>query len=662
MANRLAGATSPYLLQHRDNPVDWWEWGEEAFAQARERDCPVLLSVGYSACHWCHVMAHESFEDADTAAFLNDHFVCIKVDREERPDIDSLYMEAVQALTGQGGWPMTVFLTPDGRPFYGGTYFPSQEGRGLPTFMAVLRAIDNAWRERRPEVMDQAAALSRAIGSRPLPRPGRDGASGATSRQAILGRALASLRAAHDDQWGGFGQAPKFPQPSLLEVLLRAHLRHRDQETLAMLTTTLDAMASGGIYDHLGGGFARYSVDRTWTVPHFEKMLYDQAGLALAYLHAWQLTGEGRWRQVMEETVGYVLSDLALADGGLAASEDADSEGVEGKFYLWRPDELVEVLGDDLAGPACEWWGVTPAGNFEGSTILHRPVRGDLARPPEIEEARRLLLQARSGRVRPGRDDKVITEWNAMFCSTLAQAAAATGRQDWGRAATDLADFLVSALRREADGRWMRSWRQGRANHLAYAADYAWLVDGFTRLAELSGQARFIGLARETADAMLELFGDAETGGLLTTGRDAPRLVVAARELQDGATPSASSVAALALLRLEALTGHAGYGDAARRLLSLAQPLLAAQPLALAHSLLALDLLEAGTTEIAVVGPRHDLVQAVHSRWLPHAVLAWGEPYPSPLWESRPPGAAYVCRGYTCGPPARTVEALVDQL
>jgi uncharacterized protein YyaL (SSP411 family) len=662
MANRLAGATSPYLLQHQDNPVDWWEWGDEAFAEAQKRDCPVLLSVGYSACHWCHVMAHESFEDRATAAFLNDHFVCIKVDREERPDIDSIYMAAVQALTGQGGWPMTVFLTPDGRPFYGGTYFPKEEGRGLPSFLAVLRAIDNAWRVRRPEVRDQADALSRVLGARPAPRVTDDGSGQAASGKAILSRARVSLRAAHDDQFGGFGQAPKFPQPSLLEVLLRAHFRHRDEESLAMITTTLDAMASGGIYDHLGGGFARYSVDRTWTVPHFEKMLYDQAGLALAYLHAWQLTGEQRWRQVMEETVGYVLSDLALPEGGVAASEDADSEGVEGKFYVWRPEELEEVLGPDLARMATDWWGVTPAGNFEGSTILHRPVRGALARPPEIEEARRLLFEARSCRVRPGRDDKVLTEWNAMFCSTLAQAAAATGREDWAETATSLADFLVSALRRPADGRWMRSWHHGRANHLAYATDYAWLVDAFVRLAELTGRARFVALARETADAMLELFGDEETGGLLTAGHDAPSLVVAARDIQDGATPSAGSVAALALLRLEALTGQAAYGTAARRLLSTVQPLLAAQPLAVAHSLLAIDLLDAGITEIAVVGPRRDLVQAVHGRWLPHAVLAWGEPFPSPLWESRPPGAAYVCQGFTCGPPALSVEGLVSQL
>ncbi|MGH9066755.1 MAG: thioredoxin domain-containing protein [Acidimicrobiales bacterium] len=679
--NRLARETSPYLRQHASNPVDWWPWGEDAFAEARRRDVPVLLSVGYSACHWCHVMAHESFEDPATAEVLNAGFVSIKVDREERPDVDSVYMEAVQALTGQGGWPMTVFLTPDGRPFYGGTYFPSAGGRGLPTFGAVLEAMSQAWRERRPEVMDQAGALSAAVQARarvPVAedlvggsgRSGRAGGGagpaetiGAKRAGELLSRAFSLLRSAHDDQRGGFGAAPKFPQPTMVDLLLRAHARHGGAEALAMATTTLDAMASGGIYDHLGGGFARYSVDASWSVPHFEKMLDDQAGLARVYLHAWQLTGEARWLQVVEETISYVASDLAGPDGGLCSAEDADSEGEEGRFYLWRPGEVEAVLGPDLARAALEWYGVTPAGNFEGgTTVLHRRDRGQLLRPPEVEEARRRLLEARSGRVRPGRDDKVLTEWNAMMIATLAEAAAAAGRSDWRELAVTTAEALLGALRRPGDGRWLRSWQGGRAHHLAYASDYAWLVDAFTRLGELTGGAAWTGLARETADALLHLFWDEESGGLFTTGHDAERLIVRSKELYDGATPSANSEAALALARLGALTGEARYYGASEAILAMVEPVLSAQPTALTHALAAVDFLPGGVTEIAVVGDRPDLVAAARDRWLPGAVLAWGEPYPSPLWEGRPAGAAYVCRDYTCLAPARSVEELGAQL
>ncbi|HZD66370.1 MAG TPA: thioredoxin domain-containing protein [Acidimicrobiales bacterium] len=685
--NHLADETSPYLRQHRDNPVDWYPWGETAFNAARERDCPVLLSVGYSACHWCHVMAHESFEDEATAALLNERFVSVKVDREERPDVDGVYMEAVQALTGQGGWPMTVFLTPDGRPFFGGTYFPRHEVRGLPTFTAVLQAVDTAWRDRRPEVLDQAAALSRTIDARTrIPgtnggeAPSGDGTPpesgpvapevaepgtpefGGVDAEELLDRAFSSLQGAHDDRAGGFGGAPKFPQPGLLEVVARTHLRHGDPGSLAILTTTLDAMASGGIYDHLGGGFARYSVDASWTVPHFEKMLYDQAGLARVYLHAWQLTGEPRWGQVVDETISYVLGDLATPEGGLCSAEDADSEGQEGRFYVWRPEQVAAAVGPDLAEAAMAWWGVTPEGNFEGgTTILHRTERGALLRPPEIEEARRLLAAARATRVRPGRDDKVLTEWNAMFLATLAEAAAATGREDWRAAAVRLGEFLLHSLRRD-DGRWLRSWQGGRARHLAYAADYAWLIEAFTRLAELTGQARWITLAGETADALLALFWDDQEGGLFTTGDDAERLIVRAKDVTDGATPSAGSVAAVALTRLGALTGERRYTDTALTLLRLLGPVLAAQPLAVAHALQAVDLAQAGITEVAVVGDQDELVRVVQQRWLPGTVLAWGEPYPSPLWEARPAGAAYVCRQYTCGPPARTPGELASQL
>src|SRR5438270_3181754 len=492
--NRLAEETSPYLRQHQDNPVDWYAWSEEAFERAKAEDKPVLLSVGYSACHWCHVMAHESFEDPAVAAVMNELFVNIKVDREERPDVDGIYMEAVQALTGHGGWPMTVFLTPDKRPFYGGTYFPKEPRQGMPGFVQLLQTVAEAWNERRHEVDDQAGRLTEALGQVAELAP-----SDHTVDRGVLDTAVASLRNQFDSQWGGFGQAPKFPQESSLELLLRADAGGDRPEILEMLTVTLDAMGAGGIYDHLGGGFARYSVDAFWMVPHFEKMLYNQAMLGRAYLHAWQLTQEPRYRQVLDETVGYALRDLRHPDGGLYSAEDADSEGEEGKFYVWRPAEVTEVLGPDEAPAALEWWGVTEAGNFEGANILHRPVGGDLVRPPHIERARQRLFEAREERVRPGLDDKVLTEWNALFLSTLAEAAAATHNDELLSAAVQTGDFLLRELR-GPDRRWLRAWQGGRARHLAYANDYAAVVDAFTRLAEASGEARGIPDARATAD------------------------------------------------------------------------------------------------------------------------------------------------------------------
>jgi hypothetical protein len=607
-------------------------------------------------------MAHESFEDERTAALLNERFVSVKVDREERPDVDAVYMEAVQAITGRGGWPMTVFLTPDRLPFYGGTYFPKDDRSGLPGFTTVLQAIDAAWRDRRDEVVSQAEQLVDAVEARvQIPAAG-DGAGRPVAHPVeLLQDGYAALQAAYDPAWGGFGSAPKFPQPSMLELALRAHHRTGGDTALALVSTTLDAMASGGIYDHLGGGFARYSVDGRWMVPHFEKMLYDQAGLARIYLHGWQTTGAAQWRQVLDETVGYVLRDLRAPEGGLYSAEDADSEGVEGRFYVWNLDEVTDILGPELAPAAIDWYGVTAAGNFEGSNILYRPQRGDLLRPPAIEQSRRLLLEHRARRVRPGLDDKVLTEWNAMFCSTLAEAAAASGRTDWRDAAVSVAEFLLRSLRR-GDGRWLRSWQGGKADHLAVAADYAWLVDAFTRLSELTGRARWIETARTTADAMLALFWDAAQGGLFTTGEDAERLIVRSKELFDGATPSASSVGAVALARLGALTGDDGYTDAAWAILTSLGEVMASQPTAFTHALGALDLLADGVTEIAIVGDRLDLVEAAQRRYLPRAVLAWGEPYLSPLWEGRADGLAYLCRDYACLAPTSRVEDLEAQL
>ncbi len=656
--NRLAAESSPYLRQHAGNPVDWYPWDDEAFAAARERDVPILLSVGYSACHWCHVMAHESFEDPEVAALMNELFVCVKVDREERPDVDAVYMEATQAMTGSGGWPMTVFLTPDGRPFFAGTYFPKESKFGHTGFVEVMRAVEDAWSNRRAEVDRQAGQLAEAVAARTtVAAP----AGGAPVDAAPLQAGYSLLRQAFDAEWGGFGRAPKFPQASFLELVARAAARNGSPDTLAVLTTTLDAMASGGIYDHLGGGFHRYSVDAFWMVPHFEKMLYDQAQLVRAYLHGWQLTGEARYAQVVEETAGYVLRDLRSPGGGLWSAEDADSEGEEGRFYVWRPEEMAAALdGEGLTAEAMAWYGVTAAGNFEGANILHRPVRGNLLRPERVERARALLFEARRRRPRPGLDDKVVTEWNAMAVAALAEAGAAMGRPEWLSAAEGVAGFLLANLR--VDGRWRRSWLGGPSRVPAYAVDHAWLVDAFTRLAEATGRARWIDEARAAAGAMVELFADPSEGGLFTTGHDAERLIVRQKDSYDGATPSANGVAALALLRLAALTGDQGLQAAGEGIVGWLAGALRDQPVAFTYTLGALDLLVSGPTEVAVVGDRPDLVAEVARRYLPNAVLAWGEPYDSPLWEGRRPGHAYVCRNFACRAPVSDPAALAAQL
>ena len=655
--NRLAEESSPYLQQHKDNPVDWYPWGDEAFARAKAEDKPILLSVGYAACHWCHVMAHESFEDEATAAVMNDLFVNVKVDREERPDVDAIYMEAVQALSGHGGWPMTVFLTPDGRPYFGGTYYPKTPRHGLPSFTEVCQAMAHVWDERRDDAVQQADELTAALGRAsqitasggPLPGP------------ELLAAGRDTLRARFDNAWGGFGPAPKFPQPDLIELLLRAHARDGSDDTLALATFTLDAMAAGGIYDHLGGGFARYSTDVEWLVPHFEKMLTDQALLVAEYLHAWQVTGEDRYRQVLSETVDYVRRDLRHPDGGFYSSEDADSEGVEGKFYVWSEAELRGLLGD-RADEAIAWWGVTPAGNFEGKNILRRPLGGELARPPAVEEARRALFQARTARVRPGLDDKVLTEWNGLFLAALAQAGAALGRADWLDDARAGAEFLLANLRRP-DGRWLRSWQGGRpGRHLGFAADYAAVVDAFTRLGEATGEARWTAEARTAADAMLELFWDDGAGGLFTNGADAEALITRSKDLIDNAVPSANANAALALLRLGALVGEGYYTQRGEDILALLAGLVTQHPTAFSRTVAAVDLSTAGVTEVAIVGDLPDLVRAVQARYLPNAVLAWGQPYPSPLFEDRKDGLAYVCRDYACQVPVADVGSLLAQL
>ena len=658
MVNRLAGAASPYLRQHADNPVDWHLWGDEAFREARRRDVPVLLSVGYSACHWCHVMAHESFEDDEVAALMNELFVCIKVDREERPDVDALYMDAVQALTGRGGWPMTVFMDPTGRPFFGGTYYPRS------SFISLLSAVDDAWRNKREELDHNATVLVETINAssalEPLESdPGYD----------LVNRALATITKAYDPDWGGFGTAPKFPQTFHLELVLRAYLSSGSADARALITNSLDAMASGGIYDHIGGGFARYSVDQRWMVPHFEKMLYDQALLVRIYLHAAVVFGEPRWLEVVTETIEYVLHDLGHRSGGWYSAEDADSADAdgamhEGRFYTWTPEEVAAILGD-TAPAACEWWDITEEGNFEGRSIPNRAgTRGEWTRPAERERDRRALLAARSQRPRPGLDDKILTEWNALFLTALVEAAMITDNARWLAAATATGEFLYRELR-SSDGRWYRSWHasaEPRASHAALAADHAALVDAFTRLAEATGSARWIDAAVEVADTMLDHFWDASLGGLFTVPDDGDVLVVRQKEFHDGATPSANSSATIALIRLAGLTGEPRYAHHADQILRLQARVLQENPTSATNALAAVDLRRRGLIEVAVVGDRPDLVRVAQSLWSPYLVLAWGEPYGSPLWSDRRDGFAYVCRDYHCELPQDTAEGLFRQL
>jgi len=672
--NRLADETSPYLRQHADNPVDWYPWGEEAFARARADDKPILLSVGYSSCHWCHVMAHESFEDPDVAAVMNDRFVNVKVDREERPDVDAIYMQAVQAMTGSGGWPMTVFLDAEGRPFFGGTYFPPDDRQGMPGFVRLLDAIDDAWRHRRSELGQQAEQLrqaieeSTAIGAR---------GPGAALSSALLDQAVSSLHGQFDGRFGGFGRAPKFPQAMALTFLLDQAALQPAPEILEMVTVSLDAMAAGGIYDQVGGGFHRYSVDAHWLVPHFEKMLYDQALLVRAYLHAWLVTGSDRYRRVVEETITYVLRDLRHADGGFFSAEDADSEGVEGRFYVWPLEELEALSGSDLAD-IVRYYGVTARGNFEDP---HTGFRGNILHavgptddiPDAVVRVLPRLFAAREQRVRPGLDDKVLLAWNALFLRSLAEAADALGRDDWMDAARTNARFLLRELRRD-DGRLLRSWQDGRANLLGYAEDYAALLEALLTMAEVD-DVGWLAHAREIADGLVALFADDERGGFYTTGADAEALIVRPKDVQDNATPSENSLAADGLLRLAALTGDADAAGRAERWVATLAPVVAEYPTAFAFLLEAVGRLVRPPLEIAIVGDPDDparaaLVDVVRDRLLPSSVRVAATPGSgaelTPLLAERAAAngraTAYVCQQFACELPVTEPGALREQL
>jgi hypothetical protein len=667
--NQLTDETSPYLRQHADNPVEWYPWSEAALQRAKDEDKPIFLSIGYASCHWCHVMAHESFEDEATAKDLARWFISIKVDREERPDLDSLYMAATQALTGSGGWPMSVFCTPDGRPFYAGTYFPPVERHGMPSFRRVVESLGTAWETERGQVLAQADALIDAVRREVnLAQIMRDAdfeqghplaPSSAVDPDALIDQLVTGLASGFDAVWGGFGPAPKFPRPTLVELCLRHTHRTGSERSRQMALTTLDAMAAGGLYDHLVGGFCRYATDARWLVPHFEKMLTDQALLARAYLHAWQETGKADYLRVVTETLDFVLSDLSTPEGALFSSFDADAGGVEGGHATFTLDELRHALPRHLVEPTADWYGITDAGNWEGRSIPVRPVGAPLGRPPEVEEGRALLAELRRGRVQPARDEKVLTEWNAMAVATLAEMAAVIDSDHYARRAEEIGEFLMTELYR--DGRLMRSWQGGRVRHLAVAADHAWLVEACVRLSELTGKELWRDRARQVSEELLLRFSDDEDGGFFTTGNDAEALVVRPKEFLDGALPATNSIATWALLRAHGLSDEPRLRQAVDATVALALPLLIKHPGALADLVAALPMLTE-RQEIVIAGHRPDLLRQLRRHWLPAAVAAWGEPGSSPLFADRPDGFAYVCRGATCDVPAGDAATLDGQL
>jgi uncharacterized protein len=653
VSNRLGGESSPYLRQHKDNPVAWEPWGPEALARARDEDRPLLVSIGYSACHWCHVMAHESFEDERIAAVMNERFVCVKVDREERPDIDAICMEACQALTGHGGWPLNAFLTPDGVPFYAGTYFPPESRHGLPSWRMVLDGVAEAWATRRDDIVRQGAKMVEALSATARLEPSVEPIT-----QELIREALVSLWGTYDRVNGGFGRAPKFPQAPVIELLLARGEREMSLETL-------EAMARGGIYDQVGGGFARYAVDATWTVPHFEKMLYDNALLARAYLHGWQVSGRERFRRVCCETLDWALREMRGPEGGFCAALDADSEGVEGKFYVWTADELREALGE-LYDTAIEYFEPQP---FEHGLILE----GRGPEPENLPEIQRRLLEVRSRRVRPGLDDKRLTSWNALMISALAEAGAALGRSDYVEAAVGCASFLLTDLR-DSDGRLLRTWKDGEARLDAYLDDHAFLLEALIACYEATGDPRWYGEATAIAAAMIERFADPERGGFFTTASDQEQLAARRKDLDDSPIPSGNSAAAFGLLRLALLSGEGRYERHALGVLRLLFPLAARHPGAFGHLLGAADFYLAPVKEVAIVGPSSEaapLLRVVRDAYRPHVVLAAGNGAEAasaavPLLEGREPvdghAAAYVCQRFVCQAPVTSPDDLAAAL
>jgi uncharacterized protein len=652
MSNRLASETSPYLLQHAENPVDWYPWGDEALERARTESKPILVSIGYAACHWCHVMERESFEDPAVAALMNERFVCIKVDREERPDVDAIYMAAVQAMTGGGGWPLNAFLTPDGVPFYAGTYWPPEPRGRMPSWSQIVVGVANAWVEQRDEIEETGRRiLPRLAGAAALPP-----AEGEID-PAGLDAAVAALRRGYDRNDGGFSaSAPKFPAASAIEFLLR-----RGEREMAL--HTLRAMASGGMYDQIGGGFARYSVDARWVIPHFEKMLYDNALLARAYLHGFQVSGEPFFERICTETLDWALRDLRQDEGGFASALDADSEGEEGRFYVWTPDEVRAALGDDgLADAALEHFGMNRPPNFEGRWA---PVRAT-SDPDRLGEIKTQLREARERRIWPALDDKRLCAWNALMISALADAGAALERADYRDAAVACAEFVWRDMR-DGDGRLLRSYNRGQARLSAYLEDHAFLLEALLTLYETTFDPRWFAAARELADTILARFSDRDHGGFFATADDHEALIARRKELEDAPIPAGASAAAFGLLRLAALTGEHGYEEAALGVLRLLHEVAPQHPTAFAHILQALDFHLAAVKEVAIVGPRAEpLERVVRGSFRPHVVVAGGPADGVPLLAGREPvdgrAAAYVCEHFACRRPVTEPSELAALL
>ena len=673
--NRLSEETSPYLLQHANNPVDWYPWSAEALELAKNQNKPIFLSIGYSTCHWCHVMAHESFEDEQIAKIMNQYFISIKVDREERPDIDSIYMQAVQMMTGSGGWPLSVFLTPEGKPFYGGTYFPPKDSFGRPGFDNVLLAVANAWKNNREDLVNSAAKISQILSD-------KSASSKIKLSEDMLKNAVTHLEDTFDPRHGGFGIAPKFPQPSNLLVLLRSLFRTRDDKILNIITKTLDKMAKGGIYDHLGGGFHRYSTDAIWLVPHFEKMLYDQALLSKVYLEAYQVTGNSEYALVAREIFEYVLSGLRDAQGGFYSAEDADSEGEEGTFYLWDPKETIDILGEDTAKIFNEYYDVTKRGNFEhNKSILHieKPItelNKEFKTNPEtiraaLQESRKKLFAIRAKRIRPHRDEKIITAWNGLMISSLSLGGAVLGESKYSQAAEKAAEFVLTKVRK--NNRLMRYYGKGKAVQLAVLNDYAFMITGLLDLYESTFDAKWLLEAKNLSDQMIELFIDKENGGFFLTGKDSEKLLIRNIPDYDGAVPSGNSAAAAALLRLGQLTMDLEFTRQGEKVLNAFSNQLKQSPAHLTYMLVALDFWIGPRQEIVITGNREsndtkDMIKLLHETFLPKTVIILHEQEQAgktieniiPFIKSQNMinnrATAYVCENFACNQPVNSLE------
>ena len=670
MTNRLANETSPYLLQHANNLVDWYAWGDDALTRARIEDKPILLSIGYSACHWCHVMAHESFENEEIARLMNENFINIKVDREERPDLDTIYMEAVQSITGSGGWPLTVFLTPEGKPFYGGTYFPPEDGRGLPSFSRVLRTVSDAYRNRRREVEQATQQIIAALSSR------GEGVVGTEPLTLdIFDQAYSALSLEFDRVNGGFSQAPKFPQPTVLEFLLRHYHRTQEKEALNMVTLTLEKMAQGGIYDQIGGGFHRYATDSYWLIPHFEKMLYDNALLSQVYLHAYLITKMPLFRRIAEETIDYVLRDMTSPDGGFYSSQDADSEGKEGKYYVWASDEIKKVLDERTSNITNDYYGVTEKGNFEGLNILH--VAGAL-HPEEsgiIEHAKDMLLREREKRVKPGRDDKILASWNGLMLASLAEAAVTLGRKDYLKAAVKNGLFLLDLM--TSDGFLRRVYSHGQAKISGYLEDYALVADGLLNLHQVTLTGQWLKEAIRLSEIIVKDFWDDEAGIIYDTGERHQALFVRPKSTQDGALPSGSSAATQVLLKVAHITDDKRLQRIAERSLLTMRENLTRYPLSFGNWLCTLDFYLSNKKEIVIVGPSDDrstaeMMRVLYKTWLPNKVIAGldtndptaivGLKLLNGKTMINGQSTVYICEGYSCRTPVTTPDLLKNQL